>query len=74
MQEEMQALLGVFKPSEIIKYNNIKNEDNIKTDLHKEGWGTCTGLIWLRTETGGRNPTVLRKKHVSWSSVAIATV
>jgi hypothetical protein len=68
MQEEMQTLLYVVKPSEIIKYDNIKSEDNIKSDFQKVGWRTCTGLIWLRTETGGRNSTVLRKKQISWSS------
>jgi hypothetical protein len=28
-------------------------EDNIKMDLQEVGWGACTGLIWLRIETGG---------------------
>jgi hypothetical protein len=28
-------------------------EDNIKMDLQVVGWGTWTGLIWLRIETGG---------------------
>jgi hypothetical protein len=28
-------------------------EDNIKMDLQDVGWGTWTGLIWLRIGTGG---------------------
>ena len=28
-------------------------EDNIKVDLQEVGWGTWTGLIWLRIGTGG---------------------
>jgi hypothetical protein len=28
-------------------------EDNIKIDLQEVGWGTWTGLIWLRIGTGG---------------------
>jgi hypothetical protein len=28
-------------------------EDNIKMDLQEVGWGAWTGLIWLRTGTGG---------------------
>jgi len=29
-------------------------EDNIKIDLQEGGWGRAwTGLIWLRTDTGG---------------------
>ena len=28
-------------------------EDNIKMDLQEVGGGTWTGLIWLRTGTGG---------------------
>jgi hypothetical protein len=28
-------------------------EDNIKMDLQEVGWGEWTGLIWLRTGTGG---------------------
>jgi hypothetical protein len=28
-------------------------EDNIKMDLQEVGWGTRTGLIWLRIGTGG---------------------
>jgi len=28
-------------------------EDNIKMDLQEVGWGTWTGLIWLRIGTGG---------------------
>jgi hypothetical protein len=28
-------------------------EDNIKIDLQDVGWGAWTGLIWLRTGTGG---------------------
>ena len=28
-------------------------EDNIKMDLQEMGWGKWTGLIWLRTGTGG---------------------
>jgi len=30
-----------------------KWDDNIKTDLQVQGWGARTGLIWLRTGTGG---------------------
>jgi hypothetical protein len=28
-------------------------ENNIKMDLQEVGWGTWTGLIWLRIGTGG---------------------
>jgi hypothetical protein len=28
-------------------------EDNIKIDVQEVGWGTRTGLIWLRIGTGG---------------------
>jgi hypothetical protein len=28
-------------------------EDNIKMDLQEVGWGSWTGLIWLRIGTGG---------------------
>ena len=28
-------------------------EDNIKLDLQEVGFGVCTGLSWLRIETGG---------------------
>jgi hypothetical protein len=28
-------------------------EDNIKMDLQEVGWGTWTGLIWLKIGTGG---------------------
>jgi hypothetical protein len=28
-------------------------EDNIKMDLQEVGWGTWTGLIWLRIGKGG---------------------
>ena len=31
----------------------LRWEDNIKMDLHKMGWDTWTGMIWLRTGTGG---------------------
>jgi hypothetical protein len=27
-------------------------EDNIKMDLQKVGWGSWTGLMWLRIRTG----------------------
>jgi len=30
-------------------------EDNIKMDLKEVGWGAWTGMIWLRTGTGGRH-------------------
>jgi hypothetical protein len=30
-----------------------KWEDNIKMNLQEVGYGTWTGSIWLRTETGG---------------------
>ena len=29
-------------------------EDNIKMDRQEVGWGAWTGLMWLRTGTGGR--------------------
>jgi hypothetical protein len=28
-------------------------EDNIKMDLQEVGWGTCTGLSWLKIEKNG---------------------
>jgi hypothetical protein len=30
-------------------------EDNFKMDHQEVGWVSWTGLIWLRTGTGGRN-------------------
>ena len=30
-------------------------EDNIKVDLQEVGWGSWTGLIWLRTGAGGEH-------------------
>ena len=30
-------------------------EDNIWTDRQEVGWGAWTGLIWLRTGTGGEH-------------------
>jgi len=30
-------------------------ENNIKMDLQEERWRAWTGLIWLRTGTGGRH-------------------
>ena len=33
----------------------IRWEDNIKMDIQEVGWGTWTGLIWLRIGTGGRH-------------------
>jgi len=32
-----------------------RTEDNIKLGLQEVGWGTWSGLVWLRTETGGRH-------------------
>ena len=31
----------------------LRWEDNIKIDLQEVGWGTWTGLIWLRLGKGG---------------------
>jgi hypothetical protein len=31
----------------------LRWEDNIKMDLQEVGWGSWTGLIWLRIWTGG---------------------
>jgi hypothetical protein len=31
----------------------LRWEDNIKMDLQEVGWGTWTGLSWLRIATGG---------------------
>jgi len=31
----------------------LRREDNIKVNLKEVGWGAWTGLIWLRTGTGG---------------------
>jgi len=28
-------------------------ENNVKMDLQEVGWGTWTGLMWLRIQTGG---------------------
>ena len=30
-------------------------EDNSKKDVQELGWGTWTGLIWLRIRTGGEH-------------------
>jgi len=32
-----------------------RQEDNITMDLQEVGWGTWTGLIWLRTGAGARH-------------------
>jgi len=29
-------------------------EDDIKMDVKEMGWGTWSGLLWLRIRTGGR--------------------
>jgi hypothetical protein len=31
-----------------------KWEDNVRMDIQEVGWGSWTGLIWLRIGTGGR--------------------
>jgi hypothetical protein len=31
----------------------LRWDDDIKENLKGIGWGAWTGLIWLRTETGG---------------------
>jgi hypothetical protein len=31
-----------------------RREDNMRMDLQEVGWGTWTGLIWLRIGTGDR--------------------
>jgi len=36
-------------------------EDNIKMDPQEVGWGACTGLIWLSTETGGSGSHKMRE-------------
>jgi len=30
-------------------------KNNINMEFQEEGWGAWTGLIWLRTGTGGRH-------------------
>ena len=30
-------------------------DDNVKMDLQEVGWRAWTGLIWVRTGTGGRH-------------------
>jgi hypothetical protein len=44
----------VGKPEEKRKHGRPwrKWKDNIKMDVQEVGWGTWTGLIWLRTGTG----------------------
>jgi len=43
-RRERKGLIG--KP-------RLKWKDNIKMDRQGVGWGTWTGLIWLRIGTGG---------------------
>jgi hypothetical protein len=48
-----RALVGKPNERRPIERPWRRLEDNIKMDLREVGWVTYTGLIWLRTGTGG---------------------
>jgi hypothetical protein len=48
-------MILVGKPEEKRPLVRLRHrwEDNIRIVLQEVGWGAWTGLIWLRTDTGG---------------------
>ena len=48
--------LLVGKPEEKRPFGRPRRrrEDNIKKNIQEVGWAEWTGLIWLKTRTGGR--------------------
>jgi hypothetical protein len=48
-----RALLGKPEGRRQLGRPRRRWEDNIKMDLREVVWGAQTGLIWLRTGTGG---------------------
>ena len=43
-----------------------RSEDDIKMDPREIGWGTWTGLVWLRTGTNGG---ILCKGNKHWNFI-----
>jgi hypothetical protein len=48
-----RVLVGKPERKRLLCRTSHRWEDNIKMDLQEVGCGTWTGLIWLRTGTGG---------------------
>jgi hypothetical protein len=48
------VLVGKPEGKRLLGRTRRRLEDNIKMDLQEVGWGTWTGLMWLRIGTGGR--------------------
>jgi hypothetical protein len=49
----IQVLVGKPDLKRPLERPRCRRGDNIKMDLQDVGWGTWTGLIWLRIGTGG---------------------
>jgi len=48
-------LVGKREGNRLLGRPRCRWEENIKMDLQNLGCGAWTGLIWLRTGTGGRH-------------------
>jgi hypothetical protein len=48
-----RVLVGKSEGKRPLGRIRCKLDNNIKMDLLKRNWGSSTGLIWLRTGTGG---------------------
>ena len=53
-RDEYRVLVGKPEGKRPLGRPRYRWEDNIKMDLQEVGWGTWTGMIWLRIGTGGR--------------------
>jgi hypothetical protein len=49
-----RVLVGRSQGKRSLGRHGRRMEDNIKMELGGVGWGSWTGLLWLRTATGGR--------------------
>jgi hypothetical protein len=48
-----RVLVGTPQRKRTLGRPRLRWENDIKENLKGIGWGVWTGLIWLRTETGG---------------------
>jgi len=48
-----RILVGKLEGNKPLVRPRLRWNDNIKMVLQEVGWGAWTGLIWLRTDTGG---------------------
>jgi hypothetical protein len=48
-----RILVGRSEGRRSLRRPRCRLEDNFKMDLQEVGWGTWTGLSWLRIGTGG---------------------